>query len=148
MKAIVQRVENASVMVSNKIIGEISAGILVLLGIETIDGEKESKWMRNKLINLRILPDENNVMNLSPMNTNSDILIISNFTVCADVKKGFRPSYSNAMPPEQSEIVYNDFIAKIKDESGLNIQTGKFGADMKVSLVNDGPVTLILQTND
>ena len=148
MKAIVQRVENASVSFSNKIIGEISTGILVLLGIEINDGEKESKWMRNKLINLRIFPDDNNIMNLSLMNINADILIVSNFTVCANTRKGFRPSYSGAMSLEQSEIIYNDFVTKIKEESALNIQTGKFGADMKVSLINDGPVTLILHSSD
>jgi D-tyrosyl-tRNA(Tyr) deacylase len=145
MKLIIQRVSEASVTVENKIVGEIGDGILVLFGAKENDGEVEIDWLVNKLINLRIFNDENNKMNLSVTDINGAILVVPNFTLYADCKKGFRPSFINAVKPDISEPLFNNFVNKLKTNSNLKIETGIFGADMKVSLVNNGPVTIEME---
>jgi D-aminoacyl-tRNA deacylase len=145
MKLIIQRVSEASVTVENKIVGEIGDGILVLFGAKENDGEVEIDWLVNKLINLRIFNDENNKMNLSVTDINGAILVVPNFTLYADCKKGFRPSFINAAKPDISEPLFNNFVNKLKTNSNLKIETGIFGADMKVSLVNNGPVTIEME---
>lgn len=145
MKLIIQRVSEASVTVENKIVGEIGDGILVLFGAKENDREVEIDWLVNKLINLRIFNDENNKMNLSVTDINGAILVVPNFTLYADCKKGFRPSFINAAKPDISEPLFNNFVNKLKTNSNLKIETGIFGADMKVSLVNNGPVTIEME---
>lgn len=145
MKLIIQRVSEASVTVENKIVGEIGDGILVLFGAKENDGEVEIDWLVNKLINLRIFNDENNKMNLSVTDINGAILVVPNFTLYADCKKGFRPSFINAAKPDISEPLFNNFVNKLKTNSNLKIEAGIFGADMKVSLVNNGPVTIEME---
>ena len=123
-------------------------GLLVLIGIEGTDGNEDLDWSVKKLINLRIFPDNNKILNKSAMELGAEILIISQFTLCASTKKGNRPSFLRAASPEISKPLYQEFINKVRMESGLKVETGVFGADMEVSLVNDGPVTLILDTKN
>ena len=147
MKAIVQRVKSASVRVDNEVIGKIDTGILVLLGIGIDDDEKTCDWMLKKIINLRIFPndeDPNNTMDKSVEFIKGGVLVISNFTLYGDTRKGNRPSYSKAAPPEKAKQTYELFMRKIK-ETGLDIQEGKFQAMMDVELVNWGPVTLSIE---
>jgi D-aminoacyl-tRNA deacylase len=141
MRAVVQRVSSAEVRVAGDIKGSISKGLLILLGISDRDNDETISWMANKLVNLRIFPDENDKMNISVKDINGGILIVSNFTVYGDVERGFRPSFSNAGKPADSEIIYNKFMKK---HYSIQVETGIFGAMMDVSLVNDGPVTLII----
>ncbi|MDR0927659.1 MAG: D-tyrosyl-tRNA(Tyr) deacylase [Ignavibacteria bacterium] len=147
MKAVIQRVKNASVAVGNEIVGSIDAGILVLLGITHSDGDVEIDWLINKVVNLRIFDDENGVMNRSVLDIAGGILVVSNFTLYGNAQRGFRPSYTDAAPSADSEPIYNKFIEKIKEQYGTKIRifTGVFGAEMDVSLVNDGPVTIIVE---
>lgn len=145
MKLIVQRVSEANVIVDNKRIGNINKGLLVLLGINKIDGINEINWLVNKLINLRIFSDAEGKMNLSVTEIKGEILVIPNFTLYADCNKGFRPSFINAAKPDISEPIFNNFVSKLKTESNLKIETGIFGADMKVSLTNDGLVTIEIE---
>lgn len=144
MKAIVQRVSRANVKVAGKVIGEIDRGIMVLVGITEGDSEKTIDWMCNKLINLRIFEDSEGKMNLSVNDISGAILLISNFTLYGDAKKGFRPSFIEAAPPLISEPIYNSMLEKLRG-SGLLIQSGEFGAMMEVELINDGPVTIIIE---
>ena len=145
MKLLVQRVKHASVKVESKIIGKIDKGFLVLLGVTHTDDEKIADYLVEKLVNLRIFDDENDKMNLSLRDVGGQILIISQFTLYGDTKKsGNRPSFSNAARPEQANKLYEYFIQKC-EEKGIYTQTGKFGADMKVELLNDGPVTIMLE---
>ena len=145
MRAVVQRVSRAKVTIENKTVGEISEGLVVLLGISTDDSQATIKWMCNKLVNLRVFPDQNDKMNLSVLDIKGEILVISNFTVYGDAKKGFRPNFMAAAAPEISEPLYNSFINYLKDNYQINIASGIFGAMMDVELVNAGPVTIIIE---
>ena len=145
MKLIIQRVSEASVNVNGEIVGKIGNGLLVLFGAKESDGLEEIKWLVNKLINLRIFNDAEGKMNLSVFDINGDILVVPNFTLYADCKKGFRPSFINAAKADISEPLFDNFVVKLKTESNLKIETGIFGADMKVSLINEGPVTIEIE---
>jgi len=148
MRALIQRVSQASVTIEGEVKSKIGKGLLVFLGIEERDGEEDIDWLAGKISRLRIFNDEQDVMNLSVMEVNGDILLISQFTLHAGTKKGNRPSYIRAARPETAIPLYESFI--IKTESLLNkkISTGEFGADMKVSLINDGPVTIFMDTKN
>jgi D-tyrosyl-tRNA(Tyr) deacylase len=148
MRVVVQRVTNASVAFDGKIISSIGYGLLVLAGFEHSDTAEDLDWMSGKLVNLRIFADELGVMNLSVKEINGEMLLISQFTLHAATKKGNRPSYIRAAPPEISIPLYNQFIDKVADQLGKSIQTGIFGADMKVALLNDGPVTIIIDSKN
>lgn len=144
MKVLVQRVLNAKVEVNKEVVGEIKGGLLLFVGFTHTDTSKEIDYMINRVLNLRIFDDENGVMNKSILDTNGSILSISQFTLYADSSKGNRPSYIKAMPGEQSSKLYDEFNTKLK-EKNIHIETGIFGADMKVSLLNDGPITIMLE---
>lgn len=148
MRAIIQRVSQASVTVENKIVAAINSGLLVLIGIENADSQEDSAWLTSKIANLRIFGDNNGVMNLSVKEIKGDIIVVSQFTLHASTKKGNRPSYIKAAKPEKAIPLYEDFIQKMELEIGKKIQTGVFGADMKVSLLNDGPVTISIDTKN
>jgi len=145
MKVVVQRVSSASVMVGNEIIGVIENGLLLLVGIHQNDTQEQLKWMCEKILKLRVFEDEKEKMNRSVSDIQGGILVVSQFTLYGDSRKGTRPSYMEAARPEKAEPMYEEMIQYFKDHSSLNIQTGKFGAMMDVSLVNNGPVTLILE---
>jgi len=144
MKAVVQRVKSASVSIGGELFSSIEKGLLVLLGIENADTQKEAEYVCSKLLKLRIFEDDNEKMNYSVSDINGEILIVSQFTLAGSVKKGLRPSFDNAMHPKDAQILYEKFVDMAKC-SGLNIQTGKFGAMMDVALINDGPVTFIIE---
>ena len=146
MRAVVQRVRRASVMINGSIYSAIEAGLMVLVGIEDADGQEDIKWLSNKLINLRIFNDHSDVMNLSLAETGGEILVVSQFTLLAATKKGNRPSYIRASKPEVSVPVYESLIRQLEQDLGKKIQTGIFGADMQVEILNDGPVTIIMDT--
>ncbi|MDD3150198.1 MAG: D-aminoacyl-tRNA deacylase [Candidatus Gastranaerophilales bacterium] len=146
MKTVIQRVKKASVTIENKIFSQINKGILVLLGIEKDDTEKEADFLVNKIANLRIFPDENGKMNLSIKDINGQILVVSQFTLTGNCKKGTRPSFDNSKEPIEANALYEKFIEKMKQEK-IDVKTGKFAALMDVSLINDGPVTFILEKN-
>jgi D-tyrosyl-tRNA(Tyr) deacylase len=145
MKAIIQRVSKASVVVDDKTIGEIDKGILVLLGISKSDTTLNIDKTIRKIINLRIFDDENGKMNLSVNDIQGGILVISNFTLYGDTKKGNRPSYVEAQTPHEAELLYDQFVEKLNSEYSYKVESGKFQAHMKLSLINDGPVTLIIE---
>lgn len=146
MRAVLQRVLNSSVEIDNKIIGSTKEGLLVLLGVGKNDTQKEMKKLADKIIKLRIFSDESGKTNLSITDVGGTMLIVSQFTLYWNCKKGNRPSFDGAMPPAEAEKMYEDFVAYIR-ESGIHAETGCFGADMKVSLINDGPVTVVLDTD-
>ncbi len=148
MRAVIQRVEHASVKVDDRIVGEIKQGLLVLLGIENADTIEDSRWLSSKIINLRIFNDLQGVMNVSIKDINGDILLVSQFTLHASTKKGNRPSYIKASKPEIAISLYEQMIAQLEKDFNKKIQTGIFGADMKVELLNDGPVTIIMNTKN
>ena len=148
MKAVLQRVSSASVIISEKIVAQIDNGLLVLVGIEDADTQEDIYWICQKIVNLRIFSDENNVMNLSVKDIQGGIIVVSQFTLHANTKKGNRPSYIKASKPEIAIPLYENFVQQIELELGKKIQTGKFGADMKVALVNDGPVTIIIDSKN
>lgn len=148
MRVVIQRVSGASVTVDEKITGEIQAGLLVLVGIEDSDNDEDISWLSSKIINLRIFNDENGVMNHSVTDIGGNILLVSQFTLHASTKKGNRPSYIRASKPEIAIPVYEKMIAALETQLGKKIQTGIFGADMKLSLLNDGPVTIIIDTKN
>ena len=148
MRVVIQRVSRASVSVDGEITGKIDNGLLVLLGIEDADGDEDIAWLSNKIVNLRIFNDEASVMNKSLKETAGDILLISQFTLYASTKKGNRPSYIKASKPDFAVPVYEKMIRKLSEELGKQIATGIFGADMKVELLNDGPVTIIIDTKN
>lgn len=148
MRAVIQRVSECSVTVDEKIVGSISTGLLVLLGIEDADTVEDMEWLSNKIINLRIFNDENNVMNKSVMDIDGSILLVSQFTLHASTKKGNRPSYIKASKPDVAIPIYEKMIAQLENDSHKKIQTGIFGADMKVRLLNDGPVTIVMDTKN
>ena len=144
MKVVLQRVKKASVTVDEKIVGKIDNGLLILVGFNEVDVEHQIDWMINKITNLRIFDDDNGVMNLSVKDVKGSILSVSQFTLYADSRKGNRPSYINALGGESAIKLYEAFNEKLRD-TGISIEEGIFGADMEVSLVNDGPVTIILE---
>ncbi len=148
MKSVIQRVSQSSVTIDNKIVSEIQKGLLVLIGIEDSDSQEDILWLTSKIANLRIFGDESNVMNLSLKDIDGDIIVVSQFTLHALTKKGNRPSYIKAAKPEIAIPLYEKFISQMELELGKQVQTGQFGADMKVSLVNDGPVTIIMDTKN
>lgn len=148
MKAVIQRVSQSSVTISNKIVAQIQQGLLVLVGIEDTDNQQDINWLTSKIANLRIFADENEVMNLSLKDINGEIIVVSQFTLHALTKKGNRPSYIKASKPEIAIPLYESFVQQMEIELGKKVQTGQFGADMKVALVNDGPVTIIIDTKN
>lgn len=148
MRAVIQRVSRASVTIEGKIKGKIAAGLLVFLGIEDRDTQEDITWLSNKIVNLRIFDDERGVMNYSLMDCKGDILLISQFTLHAATKKGNRPSYIRASKPEIAIPLYEKMIKHLETGIGKPIQTGSFGADMKVELLNDGPVTILIDTKN
>jgi D-tyrosyl-tRNA(Tyr) deacylase len=147
MKAVIQRVLESKVVVDSRTVGEIGRGILVLLGVEKGDGEKDAGWLTEKIAGLRIFEDEAGKMNLSVQDIGGGLLIVSQFTLAGNCAKGRRPSFDTAAPPDEANRLYEYFVAKAKSLD-LPVQTGIFQADMKVSLVNDGPVTFILQSRE
>ncbi|MFC3032935.1 D-aminoacyl-tRNA deacylase [Pseudoalteromonas fenneropenaei] len=144
MIGLIQRVSHAQVVVAGETVGAIKQGILLLLGVEQQDNEQSVEKLLHKVSNYRIFTDENGKMNLSLRDIQGELLVVSQFTLAADTKKGMRPSFSSAATPAQAEALYEAFVAQAK-ASGLNVATGRFGADMQVSLCNDGPVTFQLQ---
>ena len=148
MRAVIQRVSKASVTVDGNITGEIKGGLLVLLGIEDVDTDEDIGWLSGKMVNLRIFNDENGVMNKSVADVNGEVLLVSQFTLHASTKKGNRPSYIRASKPDFAVPMYEKMIQQLETDLGKEIQTGVFGADMKVELLNDGPVTIIIDTKN
>jgi D-aminoacyl-tRNA deacylase len=148
MKAVIQRVSEASVTIENKIVAQINQGLLILIGIEEADNHEDINWLASKIANLRIFADEKDVMNVSVKDIDGEIIIVSQFTLHAATKKGNRPSYIKASKPEIAIPLYESFISQMEKEISKKIQTGQFGADMKVALINDGPVTIIIDTKN
>lgn len=148
MKAVIQRVSSASVTIENKTVANIQNGLLVLIGIEDADTQEDILWLTSKIANLRIFGDDNDVMNLSLKDTNGDVIVVSQFTLQAATKKGNRPSYLKAAKPDVAIPLYENFVAQMELEIGKKVSTGEFGADMKVLLLNDGPVTIIIDTKN
>jgi D-tyrosyl-tRNA(Tyr) deacylase len=148
MRAVLQRVSEASCKVEDKITGKIEAGFLILLGIEENDSIEDLKWLANKISNMRVFGDENGLMNKSIADINGKILLISQFTLLAQTKKGNRPSFIKAAKPDVAIPLYQRMIEELEKLTNTKIETGIFGADMKISVVNDGPVTIIMNTAD
>lgn len=148
MIAVIQRVVSASVEIDLKVKAKIQAGLLVLIGIEEADVEEDIEWLASKLVNLRIFNDAEGVMNVSVKDFGGDIILVSQFTLQASTKKGNRPSYIKAARPDVAIPIYEKFIETVTSLLGKSVQTGEFGADMKVSLVNDGPVTIVIDTKN
>jgi len=148
LKAVIQRVSHSSVTIDNQIVAEIQKGLLILIGIEEADSQEDILWLTSKIANLRIFGDENEVMNLSLKDINGDVIVVSQFTLHALTKKGNRPSYIKAAKPDIAIPLYEKFVHQMEIEIGKKVQTGQFGADMKVSLINDGPVTIIIDTKN
>ena len=144
MKVLIQRVKEASVTIENQLFSKINSGILALVGIEKGDSSEQIEKMAQKLVNLRIFPDENDKMNKSILDIKGEMLIVSQFTLCASCKKGTRPSFDGSATPEIANSLYEEFVTKIKF-FGIPVKTGKFGAMMEVGLINDGPVTFMLE---
>ncbi len=147
MKALLQRVTASSVTVDSEVMGQIGQGFLILLGVAVDDSEKDADYLAEKIINLRIFSDDNSKFNLSALQIKAELLVISQFTLLADTRKGRRPSFTMAAPPEVAETLYKYFIGRLS-ETGLKVQTGIFGAHMLVSITNDGPVTIMLDSKD
>jgi len=148
MRVVIQRVSSASVTIDNKIVAEINKGLLVLVGVEDADTQEDIDWLVAKIAKIRIFGDENNVMNLSVQDVDGDIIVVSQFTLHAAVKKGNRPSYIKASKPDVAIPLYENFVRKLESEIGKKVQTGEFGADMKVALLNDGPVTIWIDSKN
>lgn len=148
MKTVIQRVSKASVTINNKKVANIQKGLLILVGIEDADTQEDINWLSNKICNLRVFADENNIMNLSIKDINGEIIVVSQFTLQASTKKGNRPSYIKASKPTIAIPMYEKFVAQIESDLEKTVQTGKFGADMKIELLNDGPVTIIIDTKN
>ncbi len=146
MRAVIQRVEEARVTVESKAVGEISKGLLVLLAVEASDGMQDLAFLKKKILNLRVFEDEQGKMNLSLRDAGGSVLMVSQFTLYGDSRKGNRPSYSRAAPPTQAKELYQELIEQLRQE-GVTVEAGKFQATMKVALINDGPVTLIVDSN-
>ena len=148
MKVVIQRVTRASVTIEQQLFSSISKGMLVLVGIQADDTDEDINWLATKIVNLRIFDDENGVMNKSILESGGEILAVSQFTLMARTKKGNRPSYIDAAPPAISIPLYEKFVATLSQELHKEVQTGQFGADMKVELINDGPVTIIVDSKN
>ncbi|MEQ1586788.1 MAG: D-aminoacyl-tRNA deacylase [Cyclobacteriaceae bacterium] len=148
MIAVIQRVSEASVRIEKEITAQIQSGLVVLVGIEETDGSEDIEWLAGKIVNLRIFNDDQGVMNVSVKDCGGEIILVSQFTLQASTKKGNRPSYIKAAKPEIAVPVYEKFILAVNSQLGKPVQTGVFGADMKVSLVNDGPVTILIDTKN
>lgn len=148
MIAVIQRVSSASVTIDQHVKSSIGAGLLVLVGIEDSDNQEDIDWLASKIVNLRIFNDEQGVMNVSVKDDGGDIIIVSQFTLHASTKKGNRPSYLKASKPEIAIPMYEKFVRAVSENLGKSVQTGEFGADMKVSLLNDGPVTIVVDTKN
>lgn len=148
MKAVIQRVSKASVTVESKQIASISKGLLIFLGVGNEDSQADVIWLSNKVANLRVFPDDKGVMNLSMLDLKAEIIVVSQFTLHASTKKGNRPSYIKAAKPDVAIPLYESFISQLQKQTHTTVQSGKFGADMNVDLINDGPVTLIIDTKN
>ena len=148
MRAVIQRVSNASVTIDNKIYSQVNTGLLVLLGIEDTDTAEDIEWLSGKIVNLRIFNDDNGVMNVSVKDIDGDILVVSQFTLHASTKKGNRPSYIKASKPEFAVPMYERFLHQLTSDLGKKIYSGVFAADMRVELLNDGPVTIVMDTKN
>jgi D-tyrosyl-tRNA(Tyr) deacylase len=148
MRVVIQRVSQAAVTINNIVKSEIKTGLLVLVGIEDSDTHEDIEWLSNKIVNLRIFDDENKVPNISVKDMGGDILLVSQFTLHASTKKGNRPSYIKASKPDIAIPLYEKMIVQLENDLGKKIFTGEFGADMKVSLLNDGPVTIVIDTKN
>ena len=148
MRAVIQRVLEAAVRVNGQITGSIQKGLLVFAGIEDADNTEDIQWLSGKIVNMRIFDDANGVMNVSVKDENGDIIVVSQFTLHASTKKGNRPSYIKASKPETAIPLYEKFINSVSAALGKPVQTGEFGADMKVRLLNDGPVTIVIDTKN
>ena len=148
MRAVIQRVSRASVTIEATKTADIQSGLLILIGIEGTDTQEDINWLTAKIAQLRIFGDENGIMNLSVKDVNGDVIVVSQFTLHASTKKGNRPSYIKAAKPDTAIPLYEVFIDKMSIEIGKSVQTGEFGADMKVELLNDGPVTIIIDTKN
>ncbi len=148
MRAVIQRVSEASVTIDGNCKSSIKQGLLILVGIEDADDDEDVKWLSGKIVNLRIFDDESKVPNLSVKEVNGDLLVVSQFTLHASVKKGNRPSYLKASKSQVAIPLYEKLVAELEQELGKNVFTGEFGADMKVSLVNDGPLTIWVDTKN
>ncbi len=148
MKVVIQRVIQSSVTIDGKQKSSIKAGLLVLAGIEDADGEEDISWLSNKIVNLRIFDDKNKVPNLSVKDIDGEILLVSQFTLQASTKKGNRPSYVRASKPDFAIPMYEKMILQLEKDLGKEISTGEFGADMKVALINDGPVTIVIDSKN
>ncbi len=148
MKAVLQRVINSSVAIEGEVKGSINQGFMILLGVVKGDTKEDADKLVKKIPNLRVFEDENGKMNLSCLDVNGDILVISQFTLCADCSHGRRPSFINSAPPDEANALYEYFTEELKKSGVSRVETGVFGADMKVSLINDGPVTIILDSKE
>ena len=148
MKVVIQRVTRASVTIEQQLFSSINKGILILVGIQADDTDEDINWLSSKIVNLRIFDDENGVMNKSILDSGGEILAVSQFTLMARTKKGNRPSYIDAAPPAISVPLYEKFVATLSQELHKEVQTGQFGANMKVELINDGPVTIIIDSKN
>ncbi|MEE1962332.1 D-tyrosyl-tRNA(Tyr) deacylase [Flagellimonas taeanensis] len=148
MRAVIQRVSRASVTVEGQVVSAIGQGLLVLLGIEDADGNEDSDWLSQKITNLRIFNDADGVMNRSVLDVGGDIIVVSQFTLHAQTKKGNRPSYIKASKPDVAIPIYEAFVQRMEQDMGKKVGTGIFGADMKVELLNDGPVTIMMDTKN
>jgi len=146
MRAVIQRVSEANVVIDGAVKGSIRLGLLALLAVEEADTAEDIEWLSGKIVRLRIFNDEQGVMNRSVQDVNGDILLVSQFTLFASTRKGNRPSYTRSAPPEIAVPLYEQFIARLTQDLGRPIQTGEFGADMRVSLTNDGPVTIVIDS--
>jgi D-tyrosyl-tRNA(Tyr) deacylase len=146
MRAVIQRVAEASVTIGGQVVSSIQAGLVVLLGVEESDTQEDIEWLSGKIVRLRVFNDEQGVMNHSVQEVSGEILVVSQFTLFASTKKGNRPSYSRAARPEVAIPVYEAFLKKLGADLGKAVLAGEFGADMKVGLVNDGPVTILIDT--
>lgn len=148
MRAVIQRVSNASVTVDGEKTASIGQGLLVLLGIEDADGKEDIEWLSKKMVNLRIFNDDDEVMNRSILDVGGEVIVVSQFTLHALTKKGNRPSYIKASKPDVAIPIYEAFVKKLEQDLGKEVGTGIFGADMKVELLNDGPVTILIDTKN
>ena len=148
MRAVIQRVSTASVTIAGELASEIGPGYLVLLGVETDDEEQDVNWLVKKIAQLRVMPDEQGLMNRDIKDTGGEVLVVSQFTLHASYKKGNRPSFIKAARPDKAIPMYELFVQQLEGETGKKVKTGRFGADMKVALVNDGPVTIVMDSKD
>ena len=148
MKVVIQRVSKAKVEINDSVICKIKQGFLILLGIESSDSQEDVNWLVSKISNLRVFSDDELKMNLSIKDVKGEIIVVSQFTLHAKTKKGNRPSYINAANPEHAKPLYDEFISKLKNESGVDVKSGIFGANMQLAIVNDGPVTIIIDSKN